>query len=64
LTIQLRQRQADAAALAEARHHAAGDPVIGQALHRADQRIAVGREGEGAVDDALDAGLGEAPGSA
>ena len=32
-------------------------PEIGQALHRPDQRIAVGREGEGAVDDLLDAGL-------
>ena len=28
-------------------------------LHRADQRIAVGREGEGAVDDLADAGLAE-----
>jgi hypothetical protein len=41
-------------------HHAAGDPEIGQAADRADQRIAVGREGEGTVDDLLDAGLGEA----
>ncbi len=51
------QRQPDAAALAEAGHDAAGDPEIGQALHRADQRVAVRREGEGAVDDLLDAGL-------
>ena len=51
------QREADAAALAEAGHDGAGAPEIGQALHRADQRVAVEREGEGAVDDLLDAGL-------
>ena len=50
------ERLADAAALKEAGHHAAGDPVVRNAAHRADQRIAVGREGEGAVDPALDAG--------
>ena len=58
------QRQPDAAALAEAGHDAAGDPEIGEALHRANQRVAVRREGEGAVDDLLDAGLldaGEMP---
>ena len=58
-TIQLRQREADAAALAEARHHAARDPVIAQAPDRADQWIAVGCEGEGSVDDILDAGPAE-----
>ena len=47
----LRQRQADAAPLAEPRHDAAGRPVVAQPEH---QRIAVGREGEGAVDDVLD----------
>ena len=41
----------------EAGHDAAGDPEAGQAAHRADQRVAVGREGEGAVDDLLDAGV-------
>ncbi len=51
------QRQADAAALAEAGHDAAGDPVVGQAADRADEGVAVCGEGEGAVDDALDAGL-------
>src|SRR4029453_10607419 len=51
------ESKTDAAALAEAGHDAAGDPEIGEALHRADQRVAVRREGEGAVDDLLDAGL-------
>jgi hypothetical protein len=50
------ERQAHAAALAEAGHDGAGAPVVGQAADRADQRVAVGREGEGAVDDPLDAG--------
>ena len=54
--IQFDERQADAAALAEAGHDAAGDPVVLQAPHRPDQRVAVRREGEGAVDDLLDAG--------
>ena len=49
------EREADAAALAEAGHHAAGAPVTLQPAHRADQRIAVGREGERPVDDPLDA---------
>src|SRR6185437_11145028 len=49
----------DAAALAEARHDAAGDPEILQALHRPDQRIAVGGEGEGAIDGLADAGLAQ-----
>ena len=53
----LREREADAAALAEARHHRAGAPVAGQPRHRADERVAVRGEGEGAVDDALDAGV-------
>ena len=47
----------DATALAEAGHDAAGDPEAGQAAHRPDQRIAVRREGEGPVDDLLDAGV-------
>ena len=38
----------------------AGAPEVGQALHRPDQRVAVGREGEGAVDDLLDAGVRDA----
>ena len=56
----VREREAHAAALAEARHDAAGEPEIPQTLHRADDRVAVGREGEGPVDDALDAGVGRA----
>jgi len=47
-------RQTDAAALAEARHDAAGEPVTGDAVHRPDQGVAVGCEGEGAVDPPLD----------
>jgi hypothetical protein len=46
--------------LRKAGHDAAGDPVIRQALHRTDQRVAVRREGERAVDDLLDAGLFDA----
>ncbi len=53
----MRQGEADTATLAEARHDAAGTPEIAQALHGAHQRIAIGRESEGAVDDALDAGF-------
>ena len=55
----VRQRQADAAALGQAGHHAAGDPVVLEAAHRPDERVAVRREGEGAVDDAPDAGAPE-----
>src|SRR5207245_9431316 len=51
------EREADAAALAKAGHDGASAPEIGQALDRTDERIAVEREGEGAVDDLLDAGL-------
>ena len=43
----------------EAGHDRAGRPEIGHAAHRPDQRIAVRREGEGAVDDLADAGLVE-----
>ncbi len=50
------EREADAAALGKARHHAAGAVEVAQARDRADQRVAVGREGERAVDHALDAG--------
>jgi hypothetical protein len=53
----VRQRQANAAALAEPGHDGAGGPVVGQAPDRPDQRVAVRREGEGAVDDLLDAGV-------
>ena len=52
----VRQREADAAALAEPGHDAAGDPEVLEALDRADQRVAVRREREGAVDDLADAG--------
>jgi len=51
------EREADAAALAEARHDSAGAPEARQAAHRPDERIAVRREAEGTVDDPLDAGL-------
>ena len=50
------EREADAAALREPRHHAAGAIEVAQPRHRADQRIAVRGEGERAVDHALDAG--------
>ncbi len=53
----VRQRQANTAALRKPGHDAAGDPEARQAAHRPDQRVAVGREGEGAVDDLLDAGV-------
>ena len=53
------QSQADAAALAETGHHRAGRPVVAQSRYRPDQRVAVRREGERAVDHALDAGLGQ-----
>ena len=50
-----RERQADAAALRQPGHDPAGDPVAAQPADRPDQRIAVGRERERPVDDALDA---------
>ena len=50
------EREADAAALREACHHAAGEIEVAQPRHRPDQRIAVRREGERAVDHPLDAG--------
>ena len=52
-----RQRLAHAAALAEPGHDRAGRPVVAQARHRTDERVAVGGEGEGAVDDAFHARL-------
>ncbi len=52
----LRKGQADAAALGEAGHDGAGGPEVAQARDGADEGVAVGGEGEGAVDDALDAG--------
>ena len=55
----LRQREADGTALREPAHAAAGDPKISFAGHRADERIAVGREGERTVHPALDADFGE-----
>ncbi len=53
------ERQPDAAALAEAGHDRAGRPEIRHAAHRADERVPIRREGEGAVDDLLDACLVE-----
>ena len=55
----LRKREADGAALRETAHAAAGHPVVLLARHGAHQRVAVGRESEGAVHPALDAHLGE-----
>ena len=51
------QCQADAAALAKARHHSTGTPEVRQALDRTHQGVAVGREGKGPVDHLLDAGV-------
>ena len=39
----------------EARHHGAGAPITRLARDRADERVAVGREGKGTVDPCLDA---------
>ena len=50
------EREADAAALRQSGHHAARRPVVAQTGDGADQRVAVGRERERAVDDRLDAG--------
>ena len=55
----LRQHQPDATALAEARHYRAGGPVVAHARHRTHQRVAIGGEGEGAVDHRFDTGLGQ-----
>ena len=52
----LRQHKANAATLAEAGHDAASRPVIAHSGDRADQRIAIGGKGKGAVDHVLDAG--------
>ncbi len=52
----VRQRQADPAALAEPCHNATGAPVILQAAHWTHQRVAIGREGEGSIDDLFDPG--------
>ena len=46
---QFRQRFADAASLKKSGHDAAGEPVAALARDRANERIAVRREGEGAV---------------
>ena len=51
-----RQRFSDAAALQESSHDAAGEPVASLARDRADERVAVRREGEGAVDPFADSG--------
>ena len=52
----LREREPDPAALAEPRHHRARRPVVPEPRHRADEGVAVRREGERAADDALDPG--------
>ena len=51
----VRQRQPDGGALRVAGHHAARRPVVRHPAHGSDQRVAVGGEGEGTVDPALDA---------
>ena len=51
------EREADPAPLAEARQHAARGPVVPHLRHRSHQGVAVGGEGEGAVDDLLQPGL-------
>ena len=51
-----RQDQPDAAALRKPRHHGAGHPVVPDAPHRPDQRIAIGRKSERPVDGPFDAG--------
>ena len=53
----LRQRQANAAALAEARHDSTGGPIIAHPGHWPHQRVAVGGEGEGAVDHGFHPGF-------
>ena len=53
-----REGEADPAALRETGHHRAGHPAVAHAGHRADQRIAVRREGERPVDHVLDPRLG------
>jgi hypothetical protein len=55
----LGETEADAAGLAEAGHDADRDPVVPEPRHRADHGVAVGAEGEGAVDHVLDAGPAE-----
>ncbi len=50
-----REHEPDAAALAEAGHHGAGDPEIPQAAYRTYERVAVGSEGERAVHGLADA---------
>ena len=55
----LRERESDGTPLREPAHAAAGHPKISLAGHRSDERVAVGREGEGAVHPALDPDLCE-----
>ena len=51
------ERQADTAALAEPGHDGACAPEAGEAADRTEQRVAVGGEGERAVDDLFDTGV-------
>ena len=51
------KRLADAAALQEAGHHRTGGPVVLLAGHRPDQRVAVRRESEGAIDPVPHTGI-------
>ena len=50
---------ARAAAFHDAHGGAGEQPGIGHAMGRPDQRVGIGREGDGAVDDGLDARRGE-----
>ena len=52
----LREREPHPAALTEPRHHRACGPVVAQTRDRADEGIAVRREGERTADDALHPG--------
>src|SRR5438552_3431132 len=56
LTSYFAKRESDASALAEACHHAAGDPVVLEPANRTDDRVAVGSESERPVDNPLYAG--------
>ena len=48
------QGDTDTTPLRQSGHYRAGRPVPGQTENRTEQRVAIGREGEGAVDDLLD----------
>ena len=55
----VRQGEANAAALAETGHDAAGNPEISEAAYRTNKRISIWRKSEWPVDDLLDPGLAD-----